>query len=97
MGKAVRKNRRSAGEETKKTIKNIIQKMVLSRPFRLLDTTFNIHILTWEDLRHNRKTVPVSCETGKNVCHVQNEEKVKMFGEINYSEPGRWTSRKKVL
>ena len=61
IGDASAEVKRSAGEETKKTIKNIIQKMVLSRPFRLLDTTFNIHILTWEDLRHNRKTVPMSC------------------------------------
>ena len=64
MGKAVRKNRRSAGEETKKTIKNIIQKMVLSRPFRLLDTTFNIHILTWgftPQSQNRANVMPVIC------------------------------------
>ena len=55
------KNRLSSGKKPKKTIKNIIHIMVLSRPFRLLDTTFNILILTLEDLRHNRKAVPMSC------------------------------------
>ena len=50
-----------AGQETKKDNKNIIQKMIFYCPSRLLDTIFNILILTCEDLRHNRKTVPMSC------------------------------------
>lgn len=66
-------------------------------PASFLHIILTVPIVTRGNLRHNRKTVPVSCETGKNMCHGQNEEKAGRFGEKNYSEPGRWTSRKKVL
>lgn len=61
MSKGRPENRRPVDQETKKDNKNIIQKMVFPCPYRLLDTTFSILILSWRDLHHNRKIVPISC------------------------------------
>ena len=46
-----------------------------------LHIILTVPIVTRGNLRHNRKTVPVSCETGKNVCHGQNEEKAEKSGK----------------
>lgn len=53
MSKGRPENRRPVDQETKKDNKNIIQKMVFPCPYRLLDTTFSILILSWRDLHHN--------------------------------------------
>ena len=40
-------------------------------PFLALDTIFSILILSWRDLRHNRKTVPMLWrEEAKSATHI---------------------------